>query len=98
MVLPIGMSTATFFFPVLGGAVAASAVAWQVDKALAGIKQMRDDIDRLTTSDYKTTMQLFKEILICLANDVYPELVVVREVYSNAMDGVSKLDEARIEA
>ena len=96
-VLPIGLSTAAFFIPVLGGAVAASAVAWQVDKILTGIKQMRDDIDRLTTSDYKSAMQLFKDVLICLANDVYPNLAKVEKVYYKAIDGYNKLDETKIE-
>ena len=42
-------------------------------------------------------MQLFKDILISLANDVYPDLADVKEVYYKAIDGYNKLDETKIE-
>eukprot|EP00091_Calanus_sinicus_P001570 TRINITY_DN11582_c0_g1_i1.p1 TRINITY_DN11582_c0_g1~~TRINITY_DN11582_c0_g1_i1.p1 ORF type:complete len:206 (+),score=41.55 TRINITY_DN11582_c0_g1_i1:332-949(+) len=84
-------ASAAYFFPVLGGAMAATAVAWQIDKILVGIKKMSDDIARLTTSDYKSAMQLFKDILIALANDVFPMLADVRALYLKAMDGYISL-------
>ena len=96
-VLPVGLSTAAIFIPVLGGAVAASAVAWQTTKILDVIKKMRDDIDNLTTSDYKSTMLLFKDILITLANDVDPDLDDVKHAYRKAIGGYTKLDQGKVQ-
>ena len=80
----------------LGGAVAASAVAWKINKVLDGIKQIKEDINRLTTSDFKSAMELFKEILISLAHDIDPDLDDVKEVYRKAIDGYTKLEESKI--
>jgi len=96
-VLPVGLSTAAIFIPVLGGAVAASAVAWQTTKILDFIKKLRDDIDGLTTSDYKSTMLLFKDILITLAHDVDPDLDDVKHAYRKAIDGYTKLDQGKVQ-
>ena len=50
-----------------------------------------------TTSDYKSAMQLFKDILISLANDVNLDLADMKKVYKKAIDGYNKLDETTIE-
>jgi len=84
------------FLPVLGGVAMASAVAWQVSKILDGIKKITDDIDNLTTSDYKSTMLLFKDILISIASDVDPDIDEIQAVYRKAIDGYVKLDRKKI--
>eukprot|EP00092_Neocalanus_flemingeri_P012835 GFUD01013829.1.p1 GENE.GFUD01013829.1~~GFUD01013829.1.p1 ORF type:complete len:667 (+),score=161.18 GFUD01013829.1:50-2002(+) len=96
-VLPAAIATGAVFFPVLAGVGAASAVAWEIKKVLAGIKTIKEDIDRLTTSDYKSAMLLFKDILISLTNNVYPILADVKDVYKKANDGFHKLDDTKIE-
>lgn len=96
-VLPAALATGALYFPVLGGMAAASAVAWEIKKVLAGIKEVKDNIDRLTTSDYKSAMLLFKDVLISLANNVYPKLSDVKDVYNKAVDGFHKLDDEKIE-
>ena len=95
--LPAALASGAIYFPVLGGMAAASAVAWEIKKVLAGIKEIKDSIDRLTTSDYKSAMLLFKDILISLANNVYPKLSDVKDVYNKAVDGFHKLDDKKIE-
>ena len=91
------MATGALYFPVLGGIVAASAVALEIKKVLAGIKEVKDNIDRLTTSDYKSAMLLFKDVLISLTNNVYPKLSDVKDLYNKAVDGFHKLDDKKIE-
>ena len=58
---------------------------------------MKDSIDRLTTSDYKSAMVLFNDILISITNNIYPELADVKTVYVKAVDGYQKLDDQKIE-
>eukprot|EP00092_Neocalanus_flemingeri_P002887 GFUD01003086.1.p1 GENE.GFUD01003086.1~~GFUD01003086.1.p1 ORF type:complete len:622 (-),score=157.57 GFUD01003086.1:182-2047(-) len=96
-VLPAALNTATIFFPVVGGAAAVSAVAWKLKKILDTIVEMKDSIDRLTTSDYKSAMVLFKDIIIQLTNNVYPQVRNVETLYVKAVDGYHKLDDAKFE-
>ena len=68
-----------------------------MDKILTGIEQIKADVDRLTTSDYESAMQGFKDILIDLTNDVFPDLADVKDVFGKAKDGYNKLSETKIE-
>ena len=95
-ILPSVLAGGAMFIPVLGGFAIASTVAWQVSKILDGIKKIADDIDNLTISDYKSTMLLFKDILISIASDVDPDLDEIQAVYRKAIDGYVKLDMKRI--
>ena len=91
-VLPVVAIGIGVGIPVLGGAVAASAVAWKLGKVLDGMKQIQDNIDKLRKSDFQATMILFKDVLITLTNNRYPEVADVKFVYAKAIDAYTKLD------
>ena len=59
--LPAALGVTAFFCPVLGGAVIVSSAVWEVQKILDTVTNMKEAIDRLEESDYKSAMQLFKE-------------------------------------
>ena len=83
--------------PYLGAFVSVSVVAWQISKIKDGIKKLRDSIDRLATCDYKTSMTLFKDlILIPITNEVYPSIDNINQVYVAAESGCNKLSEKEI--
>jgi len=95
--LPAALSFATVFIPVVGGAIVTSAVAWEIKKVLDVTKGIQTSIDILTSSDYKSAMVLFKDLLISLTNDIYPKLADVKTVYVKAVDGYQKLDDTKVE-
>jgi len=93
-VLPKLVSAGALFIPGLLGAALPS---WDVSTILNGIEKIREEIDNLVISDYKSTMMLFKDVLIDLANDVVPDLDDVKTVYRKAIDGHTKLDYSKIQ-
>ena len=83
--------------PYLGAFVSVSVVAWQISKIKDGIKKLKESIDRLATSEYKTAMALFKDfILIPITNEVYPTLDNINQVIVATEKGCSTLNEKEI--
>jgi len=58
---------------------------------------IKDNTDRLITSDYKSAKVLFKDILISLVCNVYPKLTHVEAVYYKAVDAYQKLDGEKVD-
>ena len=97
-VLPIAAKATAIYFPAIGGAMAASSVVtWEVKKILQITKEIKESIDRLMISDYKTAMVLFKHILISLTSNVYPKLTDIDTLNLKAIEGYHMLDDMKIE-
>ena len=95
-VLPKAASLGAMIIPGLGGLAIPAMSAWQLSRILDGIDQIKQDLDSLISSDYKSTMIMFKDILIQLADDVEPDLDDVKAVYRKAIDGYTKFDASKV--
>ena len=97
-VLPAALGVATFACPILGGAAAISSIVWEVEKILSSIKEIKETIERLEESDYKSAMQRFKEdVLIKLKNDINPSLLEIQSLKEKSIDAFNKLADKKIE-
>ena len=97
-VLPVALGAATFACPILGGAAAVSSIVWEVEKILSSIKEIKESIERLEESDYKSAMQRFKEeVLIKLKNDMNPTIGEIQSLKEKAIDAFNKLADKKIE-
>ena len=96
--LPAALGAATFACPILGGAAAVSSIVWEVEKILSSIKEIKESIERLEESDYKSAMQRFKEeVLIKLKNDMNPTIGEIQSLKEKAIDAFNKLADKKIE-
>ena len=87
-----------FFCPILGGAVIVSSAVWEVQKILDTVTTIKESIERLEESDYKSAMQLFKEkVLIKLKNDVNPSQLEIQTLEVKSKDAFNKLADTKIE-
>ena len=86
------------FCPILGGAVIVSSAVWDVQKILDTVTTIKESIERLEESDYKSAMQLFKEkVLIKLKNDVNPTQLEIQTLEVKSKDAFNKLADTKIE-
>ena len=97
-VLPAALGVATLFFPIPGGAAAVTTVVWEIKKILDCVKAIKESIERLEESDYKSAMQLFKEeVLVKLKNEINPSPMEIKTLKDKSIDAIHKLAETKIE-
>ena len=96
--LPAALGAASYACPILGGAAVVSSTVWEVEKILSSIIEIKESIERLEESDYKSAMQRFKEeVLIKLKNDMNPTIGEIQSLKEKAIDAFNKLADKKIE-